>query len=113
MQSAHSETAIETIQAWATSDGLLLVTENLFRMLLKGILGAREDDEEEDDDDEDDAMVEKNSQVTGKIVPPVPLDVQKQLLDPFLIVVDEAHRIQNPRSMATQVRLQIDRCQLD
>jgi hypothetical protein len=109
LTSAKIEPAVDTVRDWATSDGLLLVTESLLRLLLKGTLdttaGEDEGEDSESEDSEDDEEHEDGASAakTGPIPAEAQRVLQRLLLDPLLIVVDEAHRIQNPRSQLTRV----------
>ncbi len=112
--SSASESELYKIEHWAAHDGLLLVSESIFKLLLDHEL----DEDEECNEDTADEVPDEDEHVTkarkqgaseGKKKAPSRLSVEAQalceqlLLDPFIIVIDEAHRIQNPNSKMTKV----------
>ena len=110
---SSSELEVHKIEYWAQHDGLLLLSETVFKLLLRDALSTRDSELEDEDDEEEeneDDMAANNTAVKyrakkGKksLSPEAQRTCERLLLDPFLILIDEAHRIQNPRSQMTQV----------
>lgn len=99
------EKEVDKIERWAAHDGLLLVSETVFKLLLEGC--ELDEDEDQELTDEDEEPSPKPSKVNKKGERRLSVGAQqlctRLLLDPFIVLIDEAHRVQNPNSKMTKV----------